>query len=179
MLDVDFTMRGVVSAEEAERKTQLKTASYTFVRPLQLGAILAGAGAEVEVFCELFGSALGSAFQLQDDLFDLIAAQEDLGKPVMNDIREGQQTPITAYFFAHASAADQAVFLERFGRSFPRHDESLVRDLLARSGSLSFAEQEIERHVATARDALIHFQLPPATKEALVGLVDYLAARTL
>lgn len=179
MLDVDFTMRGLVRAEEAERKTQLKTASYTFIRPLQLGAQLAGANGDVATFCERFGMAVGSAFQLQDDYFDITATQEVLGKPVMNDIREGQQTPITAHFFAHASPADTACFLERFGHPFPSHDEVLVRDLLARAGSLAFAEQEIAQKLAQARSELAVAPVPQATKDALGDLVAYLSARTL
>lgn len=179
MLDTDFMVRGLVTPEEVSRKTELKTASYTFVRPLQMGAVLAGAGPEVLKFCEEFGKALGSAFQMQDDLLDVLAESEVLGKPIMNDIREGQQTAITAHFFANASGADQAVFLERFGRKFTQHEESLVRDLLRRAGSIDFSQRAVDELFQEARECLQSAPLPPRAIETLSRLTDYLTARSL
>jgi geranylgeranyl diphosphate synthase type I len=179
MLDTDFMVRGLVTAEEVERKTELKTASYTFVRPLQLGAVLAGAGPEVLKFCEDFGSAVGRAFQMQDDLLDVISESEVLGKPVMNDVREGQQTAITTHFFTHGSPADQAVFLERFGKDFTQHEESLVRDLLNRAGSIDFSKRMIEELFREAQVLLKSAPLPKPAIESLTAFTNYLAARSM
>ncbi len=76
MIDVDMTTRDTVRDELIYQKTVLKTATYTFVRPMQIGVVLAGGNAGIETCCEKFGEALGVAFQIQDDLFDLTLSKE-------------------------------------------------------------------------------------------------------
>lgn len=71
MIDVDITTRKTVSKELIDEKTRLKTAGYSFIKPFQIGAALAGKEtSEVEKFCKEFGLRMGIAFQIQDDLFD-------------------------------------------------------------------------------------------------------------
>ena len=70
MIDVDIPSRKDISKELSDKKDRLKTASYTFIRPLQIGASLMGIDDETEKFCEDLGLNLGLAFQLQDDLLD-------------------------------------------------------------------------------------------------------------
>lgn len=70
----------------------LKTAKYTFVGPLVMGAVLAGAGEkEIKKLSEL-GIRLGRAFQVQDDLLDMFSSAEKLGKPTLSDLGESKKT---------------------------------------------------------------------------------------
>ncbi len=58
------------SREDLDHMMTLKTAGYSFVRPLQIGGAVAGMDTGLEQFFSEFGTALGLAFQLQDDYFD-------------------------------------------------------------------------------------------------------------
>ncbi len=70
MIDIDITSRKDIPKELADKKDKLKTASYTFIRPLQIGAALIKTDENTEKLCEDLGLNLGLAFQLQDDLLD-------------------------------------------------------------------------------------------------------------
>src|SRR5882757_6805114 len=59
---------------------------------MRLGAILGGASAEQEAALGQYGHDLGMAFQIVDDVLDLTASEDVLGKPVASDLREGKAT---------------------------------------------------------------------------------------
>ena len=59
---------------------------------MRLGAVLAGATEAEETSLGVFGRAVGLAFQIVDDVLDLTATEEVLGKPVASDLREGKAT---------------------------------------------------------------------------------------
>src|ERR1035437_1724267 len=70
MIDVDITSRKNIPKELIDKKDRLKTASYSFIRPMQIGASLVGIDDKTKKFCEDLGLSLGLAFQMQDDLLD-------------------------------------------------------------------------------------------------------------
>ncbi len=72
----------------ARQVNRLKTASL-FSYAAEAGAILAGAGEDVRAAARAFGTELGEAFQLTDDLLDLQGLSKDLGKPVGTDLASG------------------------------------------------------------------------------------------
>ena len=73
------------------RVIRFKTAKL-FEASARLGAVLAGAGSEVEESCADYGRSLGTAFQLVDDLLDYEGSTSELGKNVGDDLREGKPT---------------------------------------------------------------------------------------
>lgn len=70
IIDIDIPSRKDIPIELINKKDKLKTASYSFIRPMQIGASLIGIDEKTEKFCEDLGLNLGLAFQLQDDLLD-------------------------------------------------------------------------------------------------------------
>lgn len=70
MIDIDIPSRKDIPKELIAKKDKLKTASYSFIRPMQIGASLIGIDEKTEKFCYELGLNLGLAFQLQDDLLD-------------------------------------------------------------------------------------------------------------
>jgi len=70
IIDIDIPSRKDIPKELIDKKDKLKTASYTFIRPLQIGASLVKIDKNIEKFCEDLGLNLGLAFQMQDDLLD-------------------------------------------------------------------------------------------------------------
>ena len=63
-----------------------------FAVSMRLGAVLAGASEAEETNLAAYGRAVGLAFQIVDDVLDLTATEEVLGKPVASDLREGKAT---------------------------------------------------------------------------------------
>ncbi len=84
-------------AEASLNVFRWKTASYTTIAPLEFGMLAAGlAPADARRLALAIGLPLGLAFQLADDLLDVIGSSRNTGKPVGGDIREGKRTVLLA-----------------------------------------------------------------------------------
>lgn len=82
-----------------------KTSSYSFVGPLLTGAYCAELGAKTCAALEEFGTSLGIAYQIQDDLLGVFGSQEEIGKTPLIDLRDGKHTLLAAY---HKEMMDEA-----------------------------------------------------------------------
>jgi octaprenyl-diphosphate synthase len=80
-----------ISVEDYLRVIEYKTAKL-FEASARLGALICDATPEVEAACAAYGRALGTAFQLIDDLLDYEGSTEALGKNIGDDLREGKPT---------------------------------------------------------------------------------------
>ena len=89
MLDVHAEAIGASDLDTPARVNRFKTAAYTIERPVQLGAILAGADADTIDALRTFGVSMGIAYQLVDDSLGVFGDPEVTGKPSGDDIREG------------------------------------------------------------------------------------------
>jgi geranylgeranyl diphosphate synthase, type I len=179
MIDVDLTTRVSAPTALVFRKMELKTASYTFIRPLELGAALAGASAEVRTFCRNFGKEMGVGFQLQDDLLDIVGTTKRLGKRPLGDVREGQHTPLSQHAFQHANVADGRFLARVFGKgTLSVRDAQRVREIFVRTGALAYAEGRIRKHFARAERLLQSAPIEERGKEVLTQLLHFVAYRT-
>ena len=78
-----------------------------FAVSMRLGAVLAGASEAEETSLATYGRTVGLAFQIVDDVLDLTATEEVLGKPVASDLREGKATLAVIHSIDHGTAADR------------------------------------------------------------------------
>jgi geranylgeranyl pyrophosphate synthase len=137
MIDVDMVTRKEVSKELIDEKTRLKTAGYSFINPLLIGAALSGKdSAEIITFCKKFGLAMGMAFQTQDDLLDIISSEKTLGKTTSLDKSQNQHT-----YFTHFPSLEygKKIISDNFKQA-----RKLVEKLPARNASHSDAGGKIE-----------------------------------
>ena len=104
-LDVLAQAEGDESEERALGVARLKTAAYTVERPLHLGVALAGAGPDTVEAVRTFGTDIGVAFQLRDDLLGMFGDTEVTGKPAGDDLREGKRTLLMALGLDYAARA--------------------------------------------------------------------------
>ena len=95
-LDLLRAAGGLPGPDGALTVARYKSAGYTVQRPLQLGAAIAGAGAEVTEACTAIGLPLGEAFQLRDDVLGVFGDPAVTGKSADDDLREGKQTLLIA-----------------------------------------------------------------------------------
>jgi len=173
MLDVDAIRRKKVSDRFIEDKMRLKTASYTFIRPLQFGAALAGKP-ELFGFCKKFGLPLGLAFQIQDDLLDLTASTDALGKSAFNDIREGQKT----IFTQHVARNKQHNLDKYQGKTLSEKNKEKIRKILEESGSLQYGRNKMANYFREAELAVEKSGLSDAKRVPFVEVIEYIRSRS-
>jgi geranylgeranyl diphosphate synthase type I len=177
LLDVDIMTRHRTDIRRIDEKMRLKTASYTFVRPMQIGAALAGTDARTDRFCEDFGTAVGMAFQIQDDLLDVTARSRTLKKTVFSDLRDHQHTVLTQYVFDHGAPAHRRKLRTYFGSPVPESERQHVRDLFTSSGAIAFAQRRIDACFSRAMRTLRSASLRAETERDLSELLAYLRHR--
>jgi geranylgeranyl diphosphate synthase type II len=153
-----------------------KTADYSFVYPLRIGQALSGAdNTRIDAFCRQFGTALGLAFQIQDDLLDIVPKGK-LGRSSFTDVREGQHT-LLSYYISRSGNQEHKKMLAQLWRREVTNPDTLM-DLFLSSGAIAFARGQIQQYVDQAERYLQMAPLPPASKEELKELMVYIANRS-
>lgn len=178
MLDVDIMTRSRVSEKLITEKMYLKTAGYTFVQPLLLGATLANADERILDFCKDFGKSLGLAFQIQDDLLDLQSSADVIGKNAFSDLRERQHTYFSQYIVDHGDAKARDTLCELWGKDLTESDRVLVSTLFESSGSLAYGKSIMQNYFNAADVALAASTLDLAKRDHFAQLSAYIRNRT-
>jgi geranylgeranyl diphosphate synthase type I len=170
-LDVLAQAEGDESEERALGVARLKTAAYTVERPLHMGVALAGAGPDTVEAVKTFGTDIGVAFQLRDDLLGMFGDTEVTGKPAGDDLREGKRTLLMATGLERAVLAGRLADADLMRGALGDPDlrpQTLtrVRELLADLGAVDELERRIETLTGSALAALDAARLddPGATR---------------
>ncbi len=175
-LDVAGSVRGPVGVSTARRIVELKTARYTIVRPLQMGAALTGSD-HLESTFEQIGVPLGVAFQLRDDLLGVFGTPGQTGKPVGDDLREAKPTALLAHARAEASPEQRAI-LDRVGPSITKSEIAAIHDVMRTTGAVDRIESEIGALTEKSLDLLNATPLAADSSVQLGSLAHFLAGRT-
>ena len=174
-MDVVGSARRSATEDEARRIIEHKTARYTVVRPLQLGAALAGRADLAEPMAR-HGRPVGMAFQLRDDVLGAFGDPAATGKPVGDDLREGKPTLLMALAKAAATPA-QLRMLDAASSDMDDETVSVVQQVIVDTGALASLESEIAALLDEALDALEALPDVPAAKEALAATARFVALR--
>ncbi len=127
MIDVNLSTKPLAASKEIKRKMIMKTARYSFVRPMQIGAIL-GNRPDLLPFCEKFGTDLGMAFQLKDDLLDLIETEQSSLKSRQSDLEQNQHTLISQHLRSH-DQAESILYAERLLKTYFKKAEQQLETI--------------------------------------------------
>ncbi|HEY5453241.1 MAG TPA: polyprenyl synthetase family protein [Polyangia bacterium] len=130
-----------------------KTCWYSFIHPCRIGALIArGPGYDLGRF-DRFGFLLGAAFQIQDDVLNLIGDGKKYGKEIGGDLWEGKRTLILSHLFRQVTGTDAArlrdVFAKPRDRRLPR-EIGWLYELLAQHRSIDFARDAAARLASAA-----------------------------
>jgi octaprenyl-diphosphate synthase len=148
-----------------------------FSTSMRLGAALARATENEEASLAAYGRAVGLAFQIVDDVLDLTATEEVLGKPVASDLREGKATLAVIHSYDHGTAADRkAIQRVLDDRSFEYVGRQEILEILARHESVEYAMAAAYRYAEQSRLALSAFA-DTDFKRALLWVPDFVVAR--
>jgi geranylgeranyl diphosphate synthase type II len=184
-IELDWVRHGRWSLGDADYLAMVrkKTSCYSFITPMVIGAIVAGAPeAQIEELAG-FAALLGAAFQIQDDLLNLRVDRPRYGKEVAGDLWEGKHTLILMHALRNAGPRDRAR-ARRILRK-PRADKTKQEvdwlfDLVHRHGSLDHAGQVARRHALAAEERLAGFRrwLAQSVHQRFLGaLVAFVVGR--
>lgn len=176
MLDIELSYKNdEVTQSDILAVTRLKTAYYTFVAPLTLGAILAGA--EDSFFEQLneFGEAIGIAFQLQDDIKDVFGTEASLKKMVAGDILEGKQTLLIKKAKELADKKELEILEKYYGNSTIGEKEiALVKNIFKTTGALAYTESLARKYGKKARQVIPYVTREEQLQDLLGEMIDYI-----
>ncbi|WP_295639053.1 polyprenyl synthetase family protein [uncultured Methylibium sp.] len=156
-----------LAVDDYLRVIRFKTAKL-FEASARLGALLADAPASVEMACANYGRALGTAFQLIDDLLDYEGATVSMGKNVGDDLREGKPTLPLLVAMARGSAAERDLVRHAIVQGEVQRLPEII-DIVRRTGALEATREAARSEVDQARDALSALPASPY-REALLHL---------
>lgn len=158
------------------RMVHKKTTWYSFLTPVTLGAIIAGSSAAQLRGLRLFATALGAAFQIQDDVLNLAASPDGYGKDFLGDLWEGKHTLVLLHALRMATPLERArahAILRlpmRREAVEPPALEGLVRELEVRGEITPSGCRELLGQLAAARPAAPGKSV--ADIEYLLGLIE-------
>jgi len=121
-----------------------KTAWYSFIHPMRIGALVANWEDQNLGRFDRFGYLLGLAFQITDDVLNLIGDVGRYGKEIDGDLWEGKRTIVLTHALGHANRADR-VWISGFlarprERRLPR-EVLRLHQILANGGSIEWAKR--------------------------------------
>ena len=142
----------VTHSSDTDRVHHLKTGSYTVRGPLLLGLELAGGDDAARRALDAYGTPLGVAFQLRDDVLGAFGTEAETGKPVGGDFREGKRTALVQHALAHLDRAGAAELGSLLGqRDATDRDVARARSLIEASG----AREQVEARIRTLREQAV------------------------
>jgi len=160
-----------------------KTCWYTTIYPLRVGALIGSAGTADLAPLIRFGFHFGAAFQIRDDLLNLIGDERTYGKEILGDLYEGKRTLTLVHLLDVARGSDRAVLRDYLRRSRAERSPELVRTvrtMMDDYGSIDFTREYAEGILLVAED---YFEeafadaRPGPDLDFLRSLVPYVWAR--
>jgi len=166
----------LINEEEYFDLIYRKTACL-FKVSMQLGSAITREDEQVEAQLGEYGRNLGLAFQIVDDVLDLTAAEEVLGKPVASDLREGKATLAVIHALERGTGADrEAIRRVLDDRSFEHVPHSRILEILKRHGSLEYAMDTACAYAEAARLSIADLPETEA-KRALLWVPGFVTSR--
>lgn len=159
--------------EYLERLAQ-KTADFIAVS-CELGAMSAAYSPEDIEALKKYGYAIGMAFQLTDDLLDVTASAQQIGKPVGNDLRQGILTLPVLYALKHSNCREE---LREIIISRDMSDANVNRGLaiVHETDAVTYSYQKVGEYLQQAREALPN-TLNDDARSTLVAVADFIGLR--
>ncbi len=173
---LQLTRLGRIDLNEAEAtELAFRKTACLFSGCARLGAVLGQQPKHIEEALAEYGRNAGLAFQLVDDLLDFTASPEQLGKPVLSDLKEGKVTLPLIFALEPAKAPHASAPEDAYGHS-NGDGRGLVAAVLQERGFLSVRPEQITKLVretgALDRAAKLAREYVTRAKDCLAALPD-------
>ncbi len=167
-----------LTCDDYLRMATLKTAFYSGAVPLACGALIGGGTAEQVEGLRAFGLETGLAFQIQDDLLNLMGDKESKDKDFRSDVTEGKRTLVAVHALEHLAAPERQELeaILQGGTDDPGKLERAV-ELFGRAGSIEHARARALELVRSAKARLEPLGLADGPREVLLSMADFFVER--
>ena len=174
-----------VTEEDYLKMTLKKTCWYSFIHPCRIGALIATDDATPLDRFNLFGCYMGTAFQIQDDVLNLLGDMDRYGKEIAGDLWEGKRTLMLVHLLRHCDATEGEhlrTFLGQAREARSADDVDRVLKQMHHYGSIDYA-RSVSRHFAGA--ALYEFSAAYSgatdseDKAFIQQIIHYMVSRDL
>lgn len=162
--------------DEADYRLRVAQKTADFIAAsCELGAMAAGLDEREVVQVKEYGNAIGMAFQITDDILDITASAEQLGKPVGNDLRQGIVTLPVIYALKNSPDRDELrnIIIKQ---SMTGNDVKRGLEIIHQTEAVEYSYAQVNKYLQHARNIL-----PPTlsseVKEALVAVADFVGLR--
>ena len=157
---------------------QHKTAFYSGGVPLAIGAIIGGGTEEQIAALRSYGMSTGLAFQLQDDLLNLVGKKEAANKDYRSDITEGKRTMIAVHALANAQGSEREELLDILSAKETNPDR-LARavEIMERAGSIKYVREYAIKLAHEGQDELKRVLKPSVSRKLLLSMGDFFVSR--
>jgi geranylgeranyl diphosphate synthase, type II len=174
----DKEFEGQVCVTEADYLMMVGKKTGELVKmSAELGAIIGGATAAQRAALISYAAHVGRAFQIQDDLLDVVADEKEFGKVIGGDIIEGKKTYLLVKALGLASGADLEVLMHVAAKEEARPGlVAAVTDIYDRLGVLRIAREQIRRDTDDAIAALAALDATPG-RDMLIWFAEMLLRR--
>ena len=162
-----------ITLEEYVERVAGKTGAL-FSLSMRLAAVAAGAPHTIRALAGQYGHYLGIVFQMRDDYLDIFGTSQSLGKPVANDLVEGNIT--LPLLLAHRRQPDQSLMGQVTSGKLSAVDLPAIRRWVSESGAEGELLQ-IMRHYADLALAALSCLPPGESREALSSCVEVAMTR--
>lgn len=171
MMDLDNTE---LLAQSSLNVFKWKTASYTTISPIKLGFLSAGLDPKLaNDLAYSIGEPLGIAFQLADDLLDVVSDPKHTGKPVGGDIREGKRATLLADALQNSNEKDKAYLKKAYTKKHRSSgDVKRIIDIFYKSGAIEKSKKRIKDLWEQSQQALQNSELSEEAKNIMQSIIE-------
>lgn len=175
-LDEELEHRKNVSMRNYLQMIGKKTAAM-IVTATTMGAIIGGGVRKEIAALRTYGEYLGRAFQIQDDLLDVVADEKVFGKTIGGDLKEGKKTYLLLRGIERSSGKNRSLLLRVAGkRNVSDTDVAAVRTIFERTGILDETRTMVRQLTQHAKQALQNLR-SGTPRDMLRWLADELLRR--
>ena len=160
-----------------------KTAWYTCITPSWTGALIAEANPVVRDIIIKFGMDLGVAFQIQDDVLNLVGDIGKYGKEIAGDLWEGKRTLVIIHLLANCTSDEHNFVISTMNKNRDeksQNDIDKILVLMKRYGSIKHAMQRSQELAKSARQIFtdsIDGSVALQYRKIILDLVDFMVNR--
>jgi geranylgeranyl diphosphate synthase type I len=168
-----------LTASDYLEMARCKTAYYSAAVPLAIGAICGGGSVEQVEGLRHFGLRTGLAFQIQDDLLNLVGNAQMQGKDYRSDITEGKRTLVMVWALEHLEGGkrDRLVQILSSGTTDPDELDEAVH-IAQDAGAINHAMQYAKRLIKNAKQELADLDIAKDAQTVLISMADFFIERT-
>jgi geranylgeranyl diphosphate synthase type I len=154
-----------------------KTAFYSGAIPLAVGAIVGGGTDEQIELLRSFGMAAGLAFQIQDDVLNLVGTRESTKKDFRSDLTEGKRTLVAIHALAHSPRRERLLEIMSAHTTDAAALEEAV-SIMREAGSIDYARSYGEQLILDAKSRLAEGLPKSRARDLLLSMADFFVERS-